>query len=179
MNDTFITFRGYAGTDVRHREARDAHVASVRVASTPRVRRDGQWVDGPTTWYSVTAWRTLADHLRDSVRKGDPIVVHGRLLRTETWAPEGGAPSTTLEVEASIVGHDLNRGISHFIKAKRPESGGQDRSEEPGATDDDAAVEAAEPAGPTEDVRADLEEPTDAEPDSGAAGEGRRATWAA
>ena len=173
MNDTFITFRGYAGTDVRHREARDAHVASVRVASTPRVRRDGQWVDGPTTWYSVTAWRTLADHLRDSVRKGDPIVVHGRLLRTETWAPEGGAPSTTLEVEASIVGHDLNRGISHFIKAKRPESGGQDRSEESGGTD------GAEPVGPTEDGRADLEEPTDAEPGSEAAGESRSATWAA
>ena len=131
MNDTVITFRGYAGTDVRHRETRDANVASVRVASTPRVRRDGEWVDGPTTWYSVTAWRTLADHLRDSVRKGDPLIVHGRLLRTETWAPEGGVPSTTLEVEAAVVGHDLNRGISHFIKAKRPE-GAAERVGSPG-----------------------------------------------
>jgi single-strand DNA-binding protein len=126
MNDTVITFRGYAGTDVRHRETPDATVASVRVASTPRVRRNGTWVDGPTTWYSVTAWRSLADHLRDSVRKGDPLVVHGRLLRSETWAPEGAAPSTTLEVEAFVVGHDLNRGISHFIKAKRPETASQD-----------------------------------------------------
>ena len=144
MNDTFITFRGYAGTDVRHRETRDAHVASVRVASTPRVRRDGQWVDGPTTWYSVTAWRTLADHLRDSVRKGDPVVVHGRLLRTETWAPEGGAPSTTLEVEASIVGHDLNRGISHFIKQRieRPATDTDDTSQD---VPDPAGVNAADP----------------------------------
>ena len=165
MNDTFITFRGYAGTDVRHRETRDAHVASVRVASTPRVRRDGQWVDGPTTWYSVTAWRTLADHLRDSVRKGDPVVVHGRLLRTETWAPEGGAPSTTLEVEASIVGHDLNRGISHFIKAKRPESGGPDRPDESGATEDREPVP-------------DLEDRA-GEPDGEAAGGGTGASWAA
>jgi single-strand DNA-binding protein len=131
MNDTSITFRGYAGTDVRHRQTRDANVATVRVASTPRVRKDGEWVDGPTTWYAVTAWRTLADHLRDSVRKGDPLVVHGRLLRTETWAPEGGAPSTTLEVEAVVVGHDLNRGISHFIKAKRPDAGHPDPSGEP------------------------------------------------
>jgi single-strand DNA-binding protein len=130
MNDTVITFRGYAGTDVRHREKPDANVASVRVASTPRVRKDGTWVDGATTWYSVTAWRALADHLRDSVRKGDPLVVHGRLLRSETWAPEGAAPSTTLEVEAFVVGHDLNRGISHFIKAKRPEPAPQDAPEE-------------------------------------------------
>ncbi len=126
MNDTSITFRGYAGTEVRHRQVRDANVATVRVASTPRVRKDGEWVDGPTTWYAVTAWRTLADHLRDSVRKGDPLVVHGRLLRTETWAPEGGVPSATLEVEAAVIGHDLTRGISHFIKAKRPESGASD-----------------------------------------------------
>ena len=153
MNDTFITFRGYAGTEVRHRETRDATVASVRVASTPRVRKDGQWVDGPTTWYSVTAWRTLADHLRDSVRKGDPLVVHGRLLRTETWAPEGAAPSTTLEVEASIVGHDLNRGISHFIK-KRPEPGAQDRTAEAG---EDVAVPSRDGA---DDQRSAVDDPT-------------------
>ena len=119
MNDTMITFRGYAGTEVRHRQTREANVATVRVASTPRVRKDGEWVDGPTTWYAVTAWRTLADHLRDSVRKGDPVIVHGR-LRTETWEPEEGGSTTTLQVDASLIGHDLTRGISHFIKA-RPE----------------------------------------------------------
>ena len=156
MNDTSITFRGYAGTEVRHRQTREANVATVRVASTPRVRKDGEWVDGPTTWYAVTAWRTLADHLRDSVRKGDPLIVHGRLLRTETWAPEGGVPSTTLEVEAAVVGHDLNRGISHFIKAKRSE--GSDRSLPTGPV-------ASGASGPLEDVPpvSDLDEPVDAE----------------
>ena len=117
MNDTFVTFRGWAGSDVRHRVAKDVPVATVRVAVTPRLKRDGEWVDGETAWYSVTAWRTLADHLRDSVRKGDPVIVHGR-LRTETWTPEEGPSSTTLHVDASLVGHDLTRGISHFIKAR-------------------------------------------------------------
>ena len=147
MNDTVITFRGYAGTDVRHRETRETTVASVRVASTPRVRKDGTWVDGPTTWYSVTAWRTLADHLRDSVRKGDPLVVHGRLLRSETWAPEGAAPSTTLEVEAFVVGHDLNRGISHFIKARRPEAAGDPADPVTPAPVGDPAADVAEGQG--------------------------------
>jgi single-strand DNA-binding protein len=157
MNDTVITFRGYAGTDVRHRETRDATVASVRVASTPRVRKDGAWVDGPTTWYSVTAWRTLADHLRDSVRKGDPLVVHGRLLRSETWAPEGAAPSTTLEVEAFVVGHDLNRGISHFIKAKRPEHPAQEQGDAAGSDPAEGDV-AAEDAGTGAGVDAGADE---------------------
>ena len=132
MNDTFVTFRGWAGSDVRHRMAKDVPVATVRVAVTPRVKRDGEWVDGETTWYSVTAWRTLADHLRDSVRKGDPVIVHGR-LRTETWAPEEGPSSTTLHVDASLVGHDLTRGISHFIKSQRPERKADEAAEvEPG-----------------------------------------------
>ena len=172
MNDTVITFRGYAGTDVRHRETRDTTVASVRVASTPRVRKDGTWVDGPTTWYSVTAWRTLADHLRDSVRKGDPLVVHGRLLRSETWAPEGAAPSTTLEVEAFVVGHDLNRGISHFIKAKRPEAAGDSAEAVPSGP-------AGEPG--SEELRSAAEDAgQDAGPDAGqdAAAPGA-ASWAA
>ena len=166
MNDTSITFRGYAGTEVRHRQTREANVATVRVASTPRVRKDGEWVDGPTTWYAVTAWRTLADHLRDSVRKGDPLVVHGRLLRTETWAPEGGVPSTTLEVEAAVVGHDLNRGISHFIKAKRPEAAAPEAPDE-----HSGAAEDAVPAPDLDDVGAG---------DSGSPAEGNgRASWAA
>lgn len=119
MNDTMITFHGWTGSEVRHRTAKDVSVATVRVAATPRIKKDGEWVDGETTWYSVTAWRTLADHLRDSLRKGDPVIVHGR-LRTETWVPEDGPASTTLYVDALLVGHDLSRGISHFIKA-RPE----------------------------------------------------------
>jgi single-strand DNA-binding protein len=168
MNDTSITFRGYAGTEVRHRQVRDANVATVRVASTPRIRKDGEWVDGPTTWYAVTAWRTLADHLRDSVRKGDPLVVHGRLLRTETWAPEGGLPSTTLEVEAAVVGHDLNRGISHFIKAKRPESGTADLDAGQGA----AASEDGAPG-------SDLEPSGDEEPDNQGVERDGSSSWAA
>ena len=173
MNDTVITFRGYAGTDVRHRETHDTTVASVRVASTPRVRKDGTWVDGPTTWYSVTAWRTLADHLRDSVRKGDPLVVHGRLLRTETWAPEGGVPSTTLEVEAVVVGHDLNRGISHFIKAKRLESGSQDPQVVHGADGEDGEDGEDGAAGP------DREASDGAPSDVGGVEPDGRSSWAA
>jgi len=120
MNETFVTFHGWAGTNVRHRETKEVNVATVRVGVTPRVKKGGEWVDAETTWYTVTAWRTLADNLRDSVRKGDPVIVHGR-LRSETWKTEEGGTATDLHVEASLVGHDLTRGITHFIKKQRPE----------------------------------------------------------
>jgi single-strand DNA-binding protein len=143
MNDTHVTFHGWAGSDVRHRTARDVSVATVRVGVTPRLKRDGEWVDGETAWYTVTAWRTLADHLRDSVRKGDPIIVHGR-LRTETWEPEQGGSTTTLQVDATLIGHDLTRGISHFIK-QRTERPAADVEEEGQDGPDTVVLDAVPP----------------------------------
>ena len=149
MNDTFVTFHGWAGSDVRHRTAKDVSVATVWVGVTPRLKRDGDWFDGETTWYSVTAWRTLADHLRDSVRKGDPVIVHGR-LRTESWQAEDGGTNTTLQVEASLIGHDLNRGITHFMRRRTEqpssdveESGGTEGVGGPGGIQVPVAAEVA------------------------------------
>ncbi len=121
MNEAFVTFQGWVGNEVVHRETAQGTVANFRVGTTPRIRkRSGDWVDGPTSWFSVTCWRTLADHVRDSVRKGEPVLVHGR-LRTDVWEREDGQSSVTYVVEASCIGHDLNRGTSVFVKAVRPE----------------------------------------------------------
>lgn len=151
MQDTFVTFHGWVGGEVRHRTVRDTSVASFRVGVTPRMRRDGEWVDGETGWYSVTVWRGLADHVRQSVRKGDPVIVHGR-LRTETWTPEGGAPTTTLAVDATLVGHDLTRGCSHWWRAPAPGPGVDGSSPTPDAgvvprsAEPDASSTATDPA---------------------------------
>jgi single-strand DNA-binding protein len=121
MNEAFVTFQGWVGNDVAHRETGQGNVANFRVGTTPRIRkRNGDWVDGPTSWFSVTCWRALADHVRDSVRKGEPVLVHGR-LRTDVWEREDGQSSVTYVVEAAFVGHDLNRGTSVFARASRAE----------------------------------------------------------
>jgi single-strand DNA-binding protein len=121
MNEAFVTFQGWVGNEVVHRETPQGNVANFRVGSTPRIRkRTGEWVDGPTSWFSVTCWRTLADNVRTSVRKGEPVLVHGR-LRTDVWEREDGQSSVTYVVEATYVGHDLNRGTAAFMKSARPE----------------------------------------------------------
>lgn len=129
MSDTFVSFHGWVGNDVTHRDPNGVSVANFRVASTPRIKRKGDWMDGDTTWYSVSAWRALADNIRDSVKKGDAVIVHGR-LRSESWRREDGQISNTLVVEASFVGHDLTRGTSTFVKSTRPERNEVDLDEE-------------------------------------------------
>jgi single-strand DNA-binding protein len=125
MNDTHITLHGWVGGDVRHREVNGVNLSTLRVGVTPRVRRNGEWTDGETTWFTVTAWRALAERVRDSINRGDAVIVHGR-LSTRTWTDDKGQPVTTLEVEASYMGHDLSRGTTVFTKAGRPEAGDSD-----------------------------------------------------
>lgn len=121
MNEAFVTFQGWVGNDVAHRQTPAGNVANFRVGSTPRIRkRNGDWVDGPTSWFSVSCWRGLADNVQQSVHKGDPVLVHGR-LRTDVWEREDGQSSTTYVVDAQYVGHDLTRGTTAFVRSSRPE----------------------------------------------------------
>ena len=95
MNEALVTFQGWVGNDVVFRLTDKGPVANFRVGSTPRIRRkDGGWIDGQTSWFSVSCWRGLAEHVRDSVRKGEPVLVHGR-LRTDVWEREDGHTSVS------------------------------------------------------------------------------------
>ena len=134
MNDTVITVQGNVGSDVRQVvTAKGAVLTSFRLASTPRSpdRETGEWVDGTTTWYSVVAWRNLADNIASSLTKGDPVLVHGR-LRTVAWERDGRS-GETLEIEALSVGPDLNRGRATYRRVLRPAA---DRTARPDAEQD-------------------------------------------
>jgi len=56
--------------------------------------------------FKVNCWRDQAEHLADSLGKGDRVMVTGR-LRTRSWeTPEGERRSVT-EIEADEVGVSL------------------------------------------------------------------------
>lgn len=120
MNETIVTLQGWLGSDVTVRQAGDVPVAAFRVAATPRRynRKTGSWEDSPTQWYSVSAWRGLADNCATSLRRGDPVVVHGRLT-VSVWVNAQGVEVTSFEVDATLVGHDLSRGTSAFTRTPK------------------------------------------------------------
>ena len=140
MNDTQISFTGNVGGDVTVRQAGEARVATFRVAATPRhfQRSTNTWVDGETQWYTVHAWRTLGAHCERSLRRGDPVVVQGR-LKAQTWTNANGVEVTTFEVDAHVVGHDLNRGTTEFRRSQRPDA----PAAQPPAQPEDERQEAA------------------------------------
>ena len=73
------------------------------------------WRDGDTLFFAVSCWRNLGENVLDSLHKGDPVVVQGR-LRDGSWEKDGITHSK-VEIEASAVGHDLARGVSRFTKS--------------------------------------------------------------
>ncbi|TDN46243.1 single-stranded DNA-binding protein [Curtobacterium flaccumfaciens] len=119
MNDT-ITVCGIIATEPRHLVT-DTGIAitSMRLASPSRRwdRATSTWTNGATNWYSVTAFRTLAANVYKSVKKGDRIVVTGR-VRIRTWERDGRG-GTSVEIDAEGLGHDLAWGISNWIRVPR------------------------------------------------------------
>ena len=117
--EAYVHLTGYVGSDVEYRNHPNATFAGFRLACTPRIRKGGEWVDGDTTWLSVTCWRGLADNVRSSIAKGDPVVVVGK-LRTSTLKRDDGTVLSRTTLDAYTVGHDLSRGTSAFRKTERP-----------------------------------------------------------
>jgi single stranded DNA-binding protein len=119
-NEALVSMTGYVATQPRYRMiGNGASVVSMRVAWTPRYidRGTGEWVDGNTSYLTVTCWRKLAENVAMCLRKGDPVVVKGRL--SVRSFEKDGMPRTEVDVDASSVGHDLSRGVAHFQRTKR------------------------------------------------------------
>ena len=49
----------------------------------------GEWRDGDSSFLKVNVWRGQAEHLADSLSKGDRVMVTGR-LRQRSWETPGG-----------------------------------------------------------------------------------------
>jgi single-strand DNA-binding protein len=112
-----ITLTGVIGTDPRVIVTGEGlNITSFRLASKQRKfsRADNAWVDGETNWYTVSTFRQLAVNAASSVRKGDRVVVSGR-LKIREWQ-SGEKAGMTIEVDADAVGHDLTFGTTSYSR---------------------------------------------------------------
>jgi single-strand DNA-binding protein len=107
MPDTFVSLVGNLTDDPEVRfTPQGTTVASFRLAVTPRVKDGEGWKDGDTSFFRINAWRDLAEHVTDSLSKGDRALVLGR-LKTRSWETAEGERRSTVEVEAEEVGPSL------------------------------------------------------------------------
>jgi single-strand DNA-binding protein len=125
FNEAHVSLTGYVATQPQTRtfDTTDATNLSMRVAWTPRYqdRVTGEWVDATTSYVTVTCWRRLAAYAGICLRKGDPVLVKGRLT-VRSYEGKDGKTRISVEVEATSIGHDLSRGVAQFARI-RPQTG--------------------------------------------------------
>ena len=125
MTDITVCVTGNLVSDVAFQvTARGVAMARFRVASTAQRldRASGRWIDGETTYWNVTAWRRAAENARESLAKGHPVMVTGRLRQRTVDRPVDGAPGATMpvtytDIEAGSFGLDLTRCRARFMRA--------------------------------------------------------------
>lgn len=134
MNETMMTVVGNLVTDVEvRRTAKGDALARFRLASTVKRydRASGTWADGDTAYWNVTVWRRAAQNAAESLAKGHPVVVHGRVRqrtvdRAVAEAPGVSVPVTYTDLDAVSFGLDLSRCRSQYQRAPiGPQTGGE------------------------------------------------------
>ncbi|WP_405658198.1 single-stranded DNA-binding protein [Streptomyces sp. RK9] len=120
-------------------------LAKFTVASTPRTfdKDSGQWKDGTSTFFRCAAWRSLAEHVAESLTKGSRVVLSGR-IRQHNWQTPEGENRSMLAVEVDDIGASL-RFTTVTVNAKRSAQSTQ-------ATGDDPWNTAGKPAEKTADI---------------------------
>lgn len=148
MSDN-ITVRGFVATEPKSSTTPGGvATANFRLGSTQRRfdRETNTWIDGNTNWFKVQGYRQLAGNIGCSVKKGQKVIVVGR-LKLRSWEHDGRI-FYSAEIDAESVGHDLTWGSANFIRtaangpldaaaAAGPSGGSTDRGPDGSQEDDD------------------------------------------
>lgn len=161
MSDRITVIGNIATEPEQRRTGSGIPVTSFRLASSQRYRdaQSGEWVDGMTNWYRISVFRALGENAFASLRKGQRVIVDGR-LRLKEWEA-GEKRGIEIEIDADAIGPDLKWGTATFQRTPRadavaPETAAVSTSlpaaVDPGAADGEwavAAVPVADTAGST------------------------------
>ena len=110
-------------------------VVNLRLVAKKRVRdSNGQWSDGPVPLFiDCSVFGKQAEHLTDSVAKGDTITVEGYLEQQEWTDKDSGEKRTKVNIVAEEVGVSVKWGPAKTGRVLEGQFGGQSapKSEEP------------------------------------------------
>jgi single-strand DNA-binding protein len=101
MSNPTVTIVGRIGQDP---EAVGSNGLRLRVATNDRVKNEttGEWEDKNTSWWTVKAWRRLAEQSKDVLKKGQEVIIMGKIYE-ENWTDKDGIKRTSYEINADSI----------------------------------------------------------------------------
>ncbi|MFF9284845.1 single-stranded DNA-binding protein [Streptomyces griseosporeus] len=125
--ETVITVIGNVVADPELRfTPSGAAVTNFRIASTPRTfdRTTNEWKDGDSLFLGVAVWRQQAEHVAESIKRGDRVIVVGRLQQRQ-YEDGNGNKRSSYEIQADEVAPSLLRATATVTKANGRNNGQQ------------------------------------------------------
>ena len=101
MANPMITIVGRVGSEP---ETVGSNGLRFRVATNDRVKNDttGEWEDKNTSWWTVKAWRTLAEQSKSVIKKGMEVIIVGKIYE-ENWTDKDGVKRSSYEINADSI----------------------------------------------------------------------------
>lgn len=94
-------------------------VATLSVAVNRRTKdAAGEWIDAPAEFYDVVAFRDLAEHVAESIGKGDRLVILGR-LSFRSWETDAGEKRSRVEIVADEIAPSLRYATAQVTRTER------------------------------------------------------------
>ncbi|WP_329060495.1 single-stranded DNA-binding protein [Amycolatopsis sp. NBC_01480] len=116
-----VTIVGNLTADPELRFTQNGHaVANFTVACNPRTldRQSGEWKDGETLFMRCNIWRQPAENMVESLRRGQRVIVQGR-LGMRSFETREGEKRTVVELEVDEIGPSLRYATATVTKAVR------------------------------------------------------------
>lgn len=107
---TTITGRLGKAPEITFAQSGNARATFSIATSSSKRQPDGTWLEGPASWWRVTAWDKTAEHLADSnLAPGTELTVTGELSE-RTYTRNDGTEARVVELNARTVAVSLARG---------------------------------------------------------------------
>jgi single-strand DNA-binding protein len=101
MANPTVTIVGRLGQDP---ESVGSNGLRLRVVSNDRTKNDqtGEWEDKNTSWWTVKAWKNLAEQSKSVLKKGQEVIIVGKMYE-ENWTDTSGNKRTSYELLAESI----------------------------------------------------------------------------
>lgn len=132
-----ITVVGNATADAELRYTQGGlAVTSLTVAENERKfnKSTNEWDELEPTFYRVSIWREYAEQVAATIRKGDRVIVTGK-LKVRSYEDKEGVSRTSVEIDADEVGPALRYATAVVTRVPK---GGNARGSAPAARANEA-----------------------------------------
>lgn len=100
-----VGITGNLAADPKFSEVKNGCRCYFRLAANDTYRdENGEWQTVRTAFYSCVAWGWLAEEIRDNYRKGDPVVVTGKLEVYQYLSESGEEEQQGIQIRTEAIG---------------------------------------------------------------------------